>query len=148
MSGEAKKMGRIRRLTDKQRKVNKADEQRKRRASKEGKKWTKEYYQRPEVKAIKKERGKLFKNREAIRNWGYKKDFGITIEDYDKMFKKQKGLCAICGLPENKIRLSVDHCHDTGEVRGLLCGSCNRGLGLFRDNCELLKKAINYLYGK
>jgi len=64
---------------------------------------------------------------------------------------KQNGKCAICKKPEtrktgNKIReLSIDHCHKTGKVRGLLCDSCNNGLGRFKDSVKLLESALKYL---
>jgi nitrate reductase cytochrome c-type subunit len=132
-------------FTDEQRKQRKAEEQRKRRASEKGKAWTKEYYQRPEVKEKKRKASKLQKNVEMRRNWGYKKDFGISIEEYEVMYIKQNGLCLICKQEETNRRLSVDHCHETGVVRGLLCGNCNRGLGLFKDNENSLFRALDYI---
>lgn len=72
-----------------------------------------------------------------------KSRYGITLEDYEEMYKKQKGKCAICGIKKDK--LNIDHCHNTRKVRGLLCGSCNRGLGLLKDNIEFLNNAIKYL---
>lgn len=77
----------------------------------------------------------------------YKK-LGITItkEEYLNLYESQKGLCKICGLePLGKKVLSLDHCHETLKVRGLLCDNCNAGLGKFKDNPELLKAAIVYL---
>jgi len=71
--------------------------------------------------------------------------YGITIEQYDKMNEKQCGKCLICGGTEPVKRLFVDHDHDTGAVRGLLCGKCNTALGLFGDNAKLLKSATEYL---
>jgi hypothetical protein len=76
-----------------------------------------------------------------------KKNYGITIEDYNRMFEEQNGTCAICkqeGIIK-KGTLCVDHCHTTGVVRGLLCHSCNVGLGHFLDNKETMKTAIKYL---
>ncbi len=141
-------VGRPRILTDQQRKANKAAEQRKRRASPLGRLWSAAYYRRPEVKARKKVLSKLPKQRDHIRNWELKKDFGITLEDFRRMEAEQNGLCAICSKAEtNGKRLSVDHCHTTKKVRGLLCGNCNRGLGLFKDNQAYLKEAIKYLHG-
>lgn len=77
---------------------------------------------------------------------------GITVEEYDKMFKKQKGVCGICKNPETKTNfngteynLAVDHCHTTDEIRGLLCGNCNKALGSFCDDIKLLESAIKYL---
>lgn len=62
---------------------------------------------------------------------------------YAEMFEKQKGLCGICGQAMK--RPVLDHCHNSMEVRGLLCGSCNIGLGQFKDNPFFLKAALNYL---
>lgn len=75
--------------------------------------------------------------------------YGITSEQRAEMFEAQKGRCKICGKHESEQRraLAVDHCHTTGAVRGLLCDNCNRGIGYFRDNHEVLKAAIKYLGG-
>ncbi len=82
-----------------------------------------------------------------------KKAFGITLEQYNAMLKAQNGVCAICGQPEKRsykatgrvMQLAVDHCHKTGKVRALLCGPCNHGIGNFREDAELIHKAIAYL---
>jgi hypothetical protein len=71
--------------------------------------------------------------------------YGITVDHYDAMLVSQRGLCAICRQPVGAKTFNVDHCHETGVVRGLLCHLCNRGLGLFRDNPNLLVEAIKYL---
>lgn len=76
------------------------------------------------------------------------KDYGITRAEYEAMLEAQGGGCAICGAEmrdSTRMRLCVDHCHDTGRVRGLLCGHCNRGLGSFSDSLEMLDKARAYL---
>ena len=88
-----------------------------------------------------------------------KRSYGITVADYDAMFVAQEGKCAICecllvsqsdtsrefkGHPPNDVG-RVDHCHATGRIRGLLCFSCNVGLGKFRDDEELMLKAVRYL---
>jgi len=82
------------------------------------------------------------------------KRYSITVDDYDNMFKKQKGLCAICGKSETeKNNLSVDHDHNCCSqhkscgkcIRGLLCHRCNKILGLAFDDMRILKSAINYL---
>ncbi len=79
--------------------------------------------------------------------------YGITATVYAEMLAEQGGVCAICGLPETIMRagrvmqLSVDHCHTTTEVRGLLCSDCNNGLGRFKDDPELLLRAAAYLKG-
>ncbi len=67
---------------------------------------------------------------------------------YEELFKEQDGVCAICKQPEQSKRyktLCVDHNHDTEQIRGLLCSTCNRALGLFKDSKEVLNKAIQYL---
>jgi hypothetical protein len=73
--------------------------------------------------------------------------FGMSLEEFEKLFKAQNGRCKICGKTqeENNKRLSIDHCHKTGKIRGLLCNNCNRGLGLFKDNPALLESALSYL---
>lgn len=84
----------------------------------------------------------------AYRKRYIEREFGIKYEDYDRMLEEQHGVCAICGKPETKPNakyLAVDHNHETGEVRGLLCNNCNRALGLLKDDIEVLQNAINYL---
>lgn len=72
--------------------------------------------------------------------------FGITIEDYEAMAEAQGGVCAICRKTcVTGKSLAVDHCHATHKIRALLCGSCNRGLGMFNDDPDLLGAAVNYL---
>lgn len=80
-----------------------------------------------------------------------KSKYGINLEQYICMFKKQNGLCAICNEPETCVRagkvmsLSVDHCHTSGDIRGLLCNDCNRGIGLLKDDAKTLLKAYEYI---
>jgi len=91
-------------------------------------------------------------NMERCRNRSLKKDYGITVNDWDTMYAEQNGVCKICGKPESKIdrrlgivrRLSVDHCHETGRVRGLLCADCNTAIGNFKHNPEVLRAAAKY----
>lgn len=72
--------------------------------------------------------------------------YGITLEEYAMMFMEQDGVCAICKLPERDERnLCVDHDHETGLVRGLLCSKCNKALGGFNDQVELVEAALQYL---
>ena len=72
--------------------------------------------------------------------------YGITADQYDVLVKKQKGQCAICKQPCTvNTKLSVDHNHTTGKVRGLLCHRCNLALGLFKDDVNRLQAALNYL---
>ena len=75
------------------------------------------------------------------------KKYNLTMDDYNRMLEKQDYRCAICKkhISELKRRLSVDHNHKTGEVRGLLCFKCNTVLGHMNDDIELLKNTIKYL---
>lgn len=85
--------------------------------------------------------------RRATRKILYSR-YGLTMDDYESILASQKGVCAICGMPPGRRPLSVDHCHDTGAVRGLLCHSCNTGIGFLKDSVDLLKKAAKYLNKK
>ena len=85
--------------------------------------------------------------REKRRLWQrknvFKKVYGISLADYEVMFERQGGACAIC--KRTGLTLCVDHCHLTGEVRGLLCVQCNSALGFCRDDPALLRAAAEYL---
>ena len=82
--------------------------------------------------------------------------FKITVEQYNAMLEAQNGVCKICGFScgakrrgtRKMMSLSVDHDHSTGKVRGLLCNSCNVGLGRFKDNINSLERAVAYLKGQ
>jgi hypothetical protein len=82
-----------------------------------------------------------------MRDWWLKKTFGISIEEYNRIFELQNGCCAICGKHQSELThtLCVDHNHNTGEVRGLLCSNCNVGIGSFHENIEVLHSAIDYI---
>ena len=72
--------------------------------------------------------------------------YGLTPEVYNRMLEEQGGVCAICSQPEPRCQgLSVDHDHNTGVVRGLLCSNCNTALGLFIDDPDRLARAATYL---
>lgn len=81
------------------------------------------------------------------------KFFDITLEEFLELQKSHNDCCGICGIHESEARnlrtkhygLYVDHCHDTGKVRGLLCHNCNLVLGQAKDDIDILKKAIDYL---
>ncbi len=96
-----------------------------------------------------KEKVKIRKNkhymaiREARRWDNIRKLYGLSKEDYDKLYVNQQGRCAVCRI-ELPV-LHIDHFHEDGTIRGLLCGKCNRGIGLFDDNIELLEAVIKYL---
>ncbi len=90
-----------------------------------------------------------YKNKkEEYRYTILKRSYGIEKLDYDNLVLSQNNTCAICNKPETSKRskyLSLDHCHTTGKIRGLLCSKHNRAIGLFNDDPQLLKKAIEYL---
>jgi hypothetical protein len=72
--------------------------------------------------------------------------YGISPEEYDAILVAQRGVCAICARPnDDGRRLHVDHCHDSGKVRGLLCHLCNRALGAFGDDPDRVERAVEYL---
>lgn len=88
--------------------------------------------------------------RERSKNYILKSRYGISEDIYNEMLSDQNNVCYLCG-EEEKLKnksLAVDHCHSTGEVRKLLCHACNTGLGKFKDDIELLEKAIKYLKGE
>lgn len=82
--------------------------------------------------------------KERLRNNDRRSKYGIEKEHYTGLLKEQNGLCAICGH-SLKTKCCVDHNHATGQIRGLLCDSCNRGLGLLKDSVSVLGTAIDYL---
>jgi len=73
-----------------------------------------------------------------------RREYGLTEEQYNYMVSSQNNMCAICNKPSHKT-LHIDHDHVTGKVRGLLCSSCNTGIGFFKDDISLLNNAIDYL---
>ena len=102
---------------------------------------------------ILKERRERYANdseiRDKHRNASLKKRYGITLEDYDLMLKKQNGKCSICGSTSSNSKrtqyFSVDHDHRSNKVRDLLCNKCNLAIGYSNDSIATLKKAIKYL---
>lgn len=115
-------------------------------------------------KYLKKE-GKRELHRQGSKDWYYNnpdkaksqrlKKYGIDLEGYNKLREKQQYMCAICSIHETEAEqgrattpataLHVDHCHDTGKIRGLLCLNCNNLLGKAKDNINILELAIQYL---
>jgi hypothetical protein len=87
-------------------------------------------------------------NKDHIRMQKFKSKFGISKEKYDNLLNAQNNKCAICNKgPETERykRLALDHCHETGKIRGFLCNNCNRCIGLLGDKIENLVSAIKYL---
>lgn len=107
-----------------------------------------------EGKILNQKRSTLYREAEPEKfKWSVKqatyKKLGLSIskEEYDEMYSNQEGNCAICGNPPSgfKKALCLDHCHDTLKIRELLCDSCNFGLGKFKDDVNILLKAVDYL---
>lgn len=82
----------------------------------------------------------------ACLKFRLKYKFNMTVKSYFSMLEDQDGVCKICKkLCVKNQRLSVDHCHKTGKIRGLLCHNCNSGLGYFKDSIKSLEEAAKYL---
>lgn len=112
------------------------------------------YWQLPENRDRKNAASRQRRRRPEVRianiDAQLRRTYGISFADYSKMLGEQDHLCLICrepasGGPKAASRLHVDHDHETGLVRGLLCTRCNQGLGYFRDNPDLLRSAVEYL---
>ncbi len=90
-------------------------------------------------------------NRERTEHaWNcLKSKYSITKEEYEEMFEKQSGCCYICNIPSDEAArgvLFIDHDHDDRtKIRGLLCNSCNLGIGWFEENPKIMERAISYL---
>ena len=116
------------------------------------KEWKKEYRakNRDKIKEYKRKYRAInedYRKQEFIsnKNRRLKKEYGISLQDYDRLCREQKNTCAICSQKKEGEMLIVDHNHKTKKFRGLLCSNCNKGLGFFKDNFELLEKARDYL---
>lgn len=120
----------------------------------------KSYRDRPEVQKATRKRAKNWykNNTERARAYGKAnaespikrmlRKYSISEYEYSLLLLAQDEKCAVCKSPNGNRkggRLVVDHCHETGHVRGLLCHSCNRGIGMLRDSAEILKAALKYL---
>lgn len=85
---------------------------------------------------------------EKKRDQNLRAKYGISLDEYEQLLARQGGDCALCGLPEEENRhgvLWVDHDHETGEIRGLLCLWCNTAIGQLGDSAEGLERALEYL---
>ena len=86
-------------------------------------------------------------NKERYYGNSIKRKYGVTLSEYNALRAKQNYRCAICGDHENDVgkKMYVDHNHDTGKIRKLLCTRCNVGIGMMRDNPEILENAAKYI---
>jgi hypothetical protein len=115
--------------------------------------YAREYQKRDYVKAKARIRNSAIRSKDRnghldrVMCW----KFGLRPGEYAKMLALQGGLCAICHLIPDEVqntagrRLAVDHCHQSGRIRGLLCDRCNRGIGQLHENPEILRRAAGYL---
>ena len=105
--------------------------------------------QKKKYEAQNKERLKKYRqeNKERIKQRHLKTRYGISLEQYNEMLKSQNSQCAICRTHQSTLKtcLAVDHCHKTNQIRGILCSSCNTGIGHLKDDIKILEKAILYL---
>ena len=93
------------------------------------------------------ERRKKYYNPEKVRLSNLKRMYGLSPEDWQQMFDNQEGCCAVCGVHQSKLKktLNVDHNHKTGEIRKLLCGLCNKALGLLKENPTIIRSLADYI---
>ena len=103
-------------------------------------------YYRSSCKQCEVKKQKAYESLPAIRDrnkfYEAKRSYGIAPDEYVFLTERADGVCEVCG---GSYKLSIDHCHSTGDIRGLLCHYCNMGLGAFKDNESLLHKAVAYL---
>jgi hypothetical protein len=93
--------------------------------------------------AVKSNRESNLLNPEKKKDYHYKRTYNITIDQYNSILESQDNKCAICF--KSKDKMCLDHCHSTGRIRGILCDSCNRSIGLLKEDKNVLYNAIKYL---
>jgi hypothetical protein len=105
------------------------------------KQYHKEYYNKNKHKPMSKHR------KDYLINYRLNYKFNITIDKYNKILSDQNNCCNICKKHKDEFKnnLHVDHCHNTGKIRGILCFECNILLGKAKDNINTLNNAIDYL---
>ena len=116
-------------------------------------KYSEQYYQEHRQQYIERARDYRKKNAAVLRAYWRQRKTGCTQEQYDALYAAQDGKCALCGdstpgrfVGNGKAQdFCADHDHETGRIRGLLCGNCNAGIGHLQDNSTLLRKAADYL---
>lgn len=115
-------------------------------------KWRRANFHRRREKLVAVSRAKYKQDPEYWQRYALRKRFGLTREAYDELYRAQAGVCAICGEAETcksklgkVVALTVDHCHETGRIRGLLCKKCNSCLGMMDESPVQLRRAAQYL---
>ena len=106
-------------------------------------------YRQPLCKICQREQNRQWRQKNHRKKRVYLcREYGLTIERYENLVAAQGGRCAICGAVTpggGRHYLAIDHDHTSGKVRGLLCNNCNVGLGCFRDNPKVLRRAASYI---
>lgn len=87
------------------------------------------------------------KDSKQKRIYSLRTKYGITLQEYNNLFQKQSGCCAICKKHQTDLikTFHIDHNHKTGEIRGLLCQQCNHAIGLLKDDSEIIASALEYV---
>lgn len=106
------------------------------------------YYDTNQEVIAERKRSRRKENPDASRTWKRRtrvKQYRLTLEEFDALLTGQGGVCAVCGNPPKLGNLHIDHCHETGRVRGLLCAGCNTSIGKLGDCAAGLRRAVAYL---
>ena len=103
----------------------------------------KEYYLKNKEHILAKSKIWALNNKDRIREYQLKRDYNLTLDQYNKMLSDQNNCCKICDI--KMISPHVDHCHTTGKVRALLCKNCNTSLGKLKEDTRILNKMIEYI---
>jgi len=111
------------------------------------KKRSSDWYENNRELTIERAKRNYTSDKSKKRDSNLKRSYGISLRDYDSMFERQNGRCAICGVHADSLSVSlcVDHNHKTGKVRELLCRKCNFALGYMNDDISIFKSALLYL---
>lgn len=107
------------------------------------------YYEKNKSRILKRESlyRKTSEGKRVSKRANYRRKFGLEIEDIELILSSQDYRCLICKIHQNDLpkALAVDHCHNTGRIRGMLCSNCNTALGMVKDSIWILKELIEYL---
>jgi len=103
----------------------------------------KEYYLKNKEHILAKSKIWALNNKDRIREYQLKRDYNLTLDQYNKMLSDQNNCCKVCDI--KMISPHVDHCHTTGKVRALLCNNCNTGLGKLKEDTKIMQKLIEYV---
>jgi Recombination endonuclease VII len=104
------------------------------------------YYQRNRERKLAEAKERNEQNPDTNRGYRFKAKYGMSLKDFDRMYNEQAGCCAACEdpIPRRGVGVNVDHCHETGRVRGLLCRSCNAALGMLEENVDRIEALKRY----